>query len=92
MKPLNGSEFKPEKPAEPDKPEEILVHIERIIVALSLANLSSKNLVYMLTHAQWEELLNHFRKNFSPGLKSPGEVAFVHYKGVTIMPPRTPPV
>lgn len=74
-----------------DKPENILARIERLLVAIALANMTPENLVYMLTWLQWESMIHFFRTHYHPNLGPIAAIAFIHYKGITIMPPRTPP-
>lgn len=76
---------------EEDKPEFILGLIEKLLRVLASGDFPPQNIVYMLTWLQWELMIHFFRTHYHPNLGPIATIAFIHYKGVTIMPPRTPP-
>jgi hypothetical protein len=74
-------------------PATILIILETTIDVLTKNNVPSRQLAFMATELQWVNLVEHFRKAPWAGadkMKSPKDIAYIHYKGITILPPRMP--
>lgn len=67
-----------------DSPAYILARIERILVALALANLTVDGLAYMVTKLQWDLLVDYLQSLMLGPSKPSKDVVFIVYKGMPI--------